>query len=319
MPIGESGAIVKFLSVVVVMCLVQVSVADDLAKHLQEISVTVNAGNAEGSGVIITRDLKLNADSTETRKVNFVWTAAHVVDGLRSVRTVIDSKGNEKKTVEFKEARVVKELIEDGRKVGELKIDAQVIQYSDAENGQDLALLMLRKQGFVADSAKFYPSNEPVAIGTSLFHVGSLLGQAGANSMTAGIVSQVGRVLDIGKGGGAVFDQTTVTAFPGSSGGGVFLAADGDNKGAYVGMLTRGAGEQFNMIVPVRRMREWCKDKSLLWAIDETVPCPTLEEMKKFQVEDSAMEANLKAPEDRPQPKEFPFLIRTPSTTENKK
>ena len=62
-------------------------------------------------------------------------------------------------------------------------------------------------------------------------------------------MSQVGRVLDLGSGGGTVFDQTTVTAFPGSSGGGVFLT-----DGKYVGMLVRGAGETFNLIVPVRRM-----------------------------------------------------------------
>ncbi|HAT67623.1 MAG TPA: hypothetical protein DCS66_24005, partial [Flavobacteriaceae bacterium] len=59
---------------------------------------------------------------------------------------------------------------------------------------------------------------------TELYHVGSLLGQTGSNSMTRGIVSQVGRVLNLGSGDGTVFDQTTVTAFPGSSGGGVFLS-----------------------------------------------------------------------------------------------
>lgn len=287
--------------------------ADDLPKHLQEISVTVNTGQGEGSGVIITRDMKIKADSTETRKVNFIWTAGHVIDSLRSVRTVIDAKGVEKKTVEFKEAKIVKELVENGRKVGELRMDATVVKYSDAENGQDLALLMVRKQDFVTDSAKFYTKDEPLPLGTSLFHVGSLLGQSGANSMTSGIMSQVGRVLDIGKSSGTVFDQTTVTAFPGSSGGGVFLATEGEDRGRYVGMLVRGAGEGFNMIVPVRRMRQWCTDVNLLWAVDETVPCPTLEELKSLRAEDSALEANLKAGDAGPKPQEmeFPFLLQT--------
>ena len=76
--------------------------------------------------------------------------------------------------------------------------------------------------------------------------------------MTRGIVSQVGRVLSLGTGDGTVFDQTTVTAFPGSSGGGVFLSErSGDKAGQYMGMLVRGAGETFNLIVPVRRMRSW--------------------------------------------------------------
>lgn len=284
--------------------------ADDLAKQLQDISVTVHAGGSEGSGVIVTRELKLSATSNETRKVNFVWTAGHVVDGLRSVRNVIDSKGVERKTVEFKDAQVVKELVENGRKVGELKMDAGVVKYSDAENGQDLALLILRKQDFVQASAKFYLKDDPPELGTTLFHVGSLLGQSGANSMTSGIVSQVGRVLDLGKSSGHIFDQTTVTAFPGSSGGGVFLAAEGEDRGKYIGMLVRGAGEGFNLIVPTRRLKQWCADSSLLWAIDESVAPPTLEEVRAIRVEDSAAEAKLPA-EVKPAPTAFPFLIVT--------
>jgi len=35
--------------------------------------------------------------------------------------------------------------------------------------------------------------DEIVPIGTELFHVGSLLGQVGSNSMTRGIMSKVGR------------------------------------------------------------------------------------------------------------------------------
>lgn len=291
----------------IVFLLAVPALAGDIAKHLQDISVTVRAGGSEGSGVLITRELKVSDSATETRKVNFIWTAGHVVDGLRSVRTVIDTKGSERKVVEFKEAQVVKELTEEGRKVGELRMDAKVVKYSDADDGEDLALLMLRKQDFVTDSAKFLLKDEPVPIGTQLFHVGSLLGQSGANSMTSGIMSQVGRVLDLGQGSGRVFDQTTATAFPGSSGGGLFLAA-GEDEGRYVGMLVRGAGESFNLIVPVRRMRTWCRDIKLEWALDESVACPTLEELRDMPVEDAAIEANLKP--STVNDKEFGFLIR---------
>lgn len=304
------GRMRNVFALLVCVLLCSPCVADDLAKHLQDISVTVNAGNAEGSGVIVTRELKVSATSNETRKVNFVWTAGHVVDGLRSVRTVIDSKGTERKTIEFKDARIVKELVENGRKVGELKMDAKVLKYSDADNGQDLALLMLQKQDFVQASAKFYASDEPPALGTPLFHVGSLLGQSGANSMTSGIVSQVGRVLNLGSSSGVTFTQSTVTAFPGSSGGGVFLA-EGDHKGEYMAMLVRGAGEQFNLCVPVSRMRQFCTDNSLLWAMDEAVAPPTLDELKALRVEDSAAEAGV--PKDvKPTTAEFPFLIQRP-------
>lgn len=302
-----------WLAMAIVLLCAQISRGNDLANHLQEISVTVKAAGAEGSGVIVTRELKLNDKSNDTKKVNFVWTAGHVVDGLRSVRTLIDSKGTEKKSVEFKPAEVVKELNEGGRKVGELRMEAVVVKYSDADNGHDLALLKIRKQDFVTSSAAFYLQDDPIAIGTTLFHVGSLLGQAGANSMTSGIMSQIGRVLSLGQSTGKVFDQTTVTAFPGSSGGGVFLAS-GDNSGQYIGMLVRGAGEQFNLVVPVRRMREWCNEVSLQWALDPAVACPTLAELDKMAIEDAAIEAKLLSkPElnpDGPTTAQYPFLIQ---------
>ena len=50
--------------------------------------------------------------------------------------------------------------------------------------------------------------------------------------MTTGIMSQVGRMLALNSSTKVLFDQTTVTAFPGSSGGGVFLT-----DGQYIGTL----------------------------------------------------------------------------------
>jgi hypothetical protein len=289
---------------------------ENIAEYLQNISVTIKAGGSEGSGVIVTRDVQVSKDGKDKEKINFVWTAGHVVDGLRSVRTVIDSKGQERKTVEFKDAAIVKELVQNGRKVGELKMDARVVKYSDADNGHDLALLMIRKRDFVAASAKFYLEEDPVPIGTQLFHVGSLLGQDGANSMTAGIMSQIGRVLNTGRSSGKIYDQTTATAFPGSSGGGIFLA-DGPNKGKYVGMLVRGAGEGFNLIVPVRRMKTWCKEMDLMWALDVKDKCPTLDKIKDIVPEDAALEVNINRDNPIPPPvidielpTEFPFLIK---------
>jgi len=115
-----------------------------------------------------------------------------------------------------------------------------------------------------------------------------LLGQVGSNSMTRGIMSKVGRVLDIGNGEGTVFDQTTVTAFPGSSGGGVYLSdKNEDNSGKYVGMLVRGAGEGFNFVVPVRRMRDWAKEVNAEWALDPDAETPTLAELSKQPIEDA--------------------------------
>jgi S1-C subfamily serine protease len=265
--------------------------------------VTIKAGNSEGSGVIISREVPIAKDSKDKIRVNFVWTCAHVVDGLRSTRTVIDGQGKNKTVIEFKDAQVVKELVEDGRKVGELKMDAKVILYSDATDGEDLALLLVRKVGFVDQNTEFFLEDRNIDIGEPLLHVGSLFGQAGANSMTNGIMSQVGRVLNIGSGDGTVFDQTTVTAFPGSSGGGVFM-----NDGKYVGMLVRGAGETFNFIVPVRRMIKWAKKRDIEWAIDPTKPVPTIGDIKKIEPEDAELDHKSGGPVSKSL---FPFLIRT--------
>jgi hypothetical protein len=304
----------KFLAIAMLFgLLLQTSIikANELYDHLQKVSVTIKASYSEGSGVIITREVKTGPNTTET--INFVWTAGHVVDGLRSVRTIIVN-GQQKRVVEFRDAQVVKELTENGRRVGELKMDAKVIKYSDADNGEDLALLMVRKRNFIDESAQFFLDGDKIIpIGTELYHVGSLLGQQGANSMTRGIMSKVGRVLNLGSGDGVVFDQTTVTAFPGSSGGGVFLSErSGDDSGKYVGMLVRGAGEGFNFIVPVRRMYSWAEKSDILWALDTNEDVPSLSDILSLPVEGEASKKDEKGEEKSTEGdiNEFPFLIR---------
>ena len=105
---------------------------------------------AQGSPPIAHRNRKISKE-----KINFVWTAAHVVASLRSVRNTIE-EGIPKKVVEFKDAQIVKELVEKGRRVGEIKMDAKVIKYSDADSGDDLALLLVRKRNFVDQNILFY-------------------------------------------------------------------------------------------------------------------------------------------------------------------
>lgn len=274
-----------------------------LAPYLQSISVTIRADRGQGSGVLVTREMT-GLDGKPV-KVNFVWTAAHVIQRLRKTRTIIDTKTGQSKTlVEFRDAEIVQEIVENGRRVGEKKMLASVIKYSDADEGQDLALLMVRKLGMTDKSAVFYDTeNDILPIGTEVFHVGSLHGQFGANSMTNGIMSQIGRILNIGSaGGGVVFDQTTVNAFPGSSGGGVFVAGDTDEtkqyRGQYCGMIVRGAGETFNLIVPVRRMRAWAKAAGCEWAIkNDPKISPPLAEIYKpgWIIEDTGGVWNAKA------------------------
>jgi len=280
------------------------------ADHLQNVSVTIRAEGpwsaGEGSGVIFTRkDAKGNL-------VNFIWTAAHVVDNLRTERKILVN-GSPKTLVEFKDPIVIKEIRQDGRTVGRLQMDAEVLKYSESEKGHDLALLRVRKLNFVTDSVTFYLDKRIPPLGTDLLHVGSLLGQMGANSMTDGIYSQHGRILkNLNK---HIFDQTTCTAFPGSSGGGVFLKheisiPEAPPKARYVGMLVRGAGEGFNLIVPIRRMIDYCEKNKIMWALDPKVKMPTEEELKKIPVENTPEQKESGNAEKEAAKKMFPFMLR---------
>ena len=260
-----------------------------VAQHLQDISVTIRAESspgygAQGSGVIKTRRMTLNG---EDKAINFIWTAAHVVKGLRSVESVIDPKtGTERKVVKFKDVAIVQELREAGRRVGELRMAARVIRYSATE---DLALLQVRKTGFVDVSVRFHLDAKIPPLGTDLYHVGSPGGQElGQNSMTPGIVSQIGRILD-----GEEFDQVTTPALPGSSGGGVFR-----RDGVLIGLLTQGVrgGDNFNYIVPARRICTWARRAKVEWAVDDSVPMPAPKALRALPVEDAGVSFSNGAP-----------------------
>ena len=215
-------------------------------------SVTIKAGDAQGSGTLVTRQI---GEDT----VTFVWTAAHVVDGLRTRAPSSRRRAPREILVEYQDAEIVQERQQDGRRVGEVKYDCKIIKVSDADYGEDLALLMVRcKRRLSAErlSTKFHPDiNYIPPIGVELSHCGSLLGQFGANSYTTGVLSQTGRTLPMKGANVKVFDQVTAVAFPGSSGGGMFLKANGE----YIGMLTQGVMklQGFNFIVPVRRIHAW--------------------------------------------------------------
>lgn len=264
---------------------------EELGEYLQATSVTLRTGYAEGSGTVC------RIDSGRI----YILTAGHVIADLRSTREIIDpATGTRRTVVEFEDASIILQYRDDeGRTVGDVRWFARIVKYSDSENGEDLALLELRRKGAFEKSTSFYLDKKLPAVGTTLYHMGSLLGQFGSNSMTRGIMSQHGRVYK-----GKVYDQTTVAAFPGSSGGGVY-----DDKGKYVGMVVRGAGETFNLIVPVRRIKQWTERNGIQWAIDHSVPVPNDEELKKLHADDSgySFSGTRSAPKDA---KAFRFLIR---------
>jgi len=273
----------KYVLLVLTLIAVAASpvVASSVPEDLQRVSVTIKAGNSQGSGTLVTRKVGANT-------VTFVWTAAHVVDGLRTTRTIVSAQGTPKILIEYKDAEIVQERQQNGRRVGEVKYDCKIIKVSDADYGEDLAVLMVRCTDAypMAVTAKFHKDlNYLPPIGIELSHCGSLLGQFGANSYTTGVLSQTGRTLS-GKGASVkVFDQVTAVAFPGSSGGGMFLKKNGE----YVGMLTQGVTQLqgFNFIVPMRRIHTWAKVAKIEWAIDPSSKMPSLAEIDVIPVEDA--------------------------------
>lgn len=270
-----------------------------VAERLMDVSVTVRAEagyqRSEGSGTLYKRAVKTPGGEVE---VVYCWTAAHVISHMRTVREeIID--GKPVKIVEFGNPSLVRKLRNPatGRIVGELVVTAKVLKYSDSETGHDLALLQVLAKDFkVGADVKFYPKGgKLVPVGTRLRHCGSLYGDDGSGSITDGILSAHGRLLN----GKILLTQTTCVSFPGSSGGGVFW---GDQ---YIGMLVRGTRVQgFNLHVPISRMHIYATEAKCTWALG--VGEVTQKEIDVMPIED----VRLKGGGPKLDSKAYPFLIR---------
>lgn len=191
-------------------------------ERLQNAAVTVKASDGEGSGVLVRKG-----------DVSYVLTCAHVVEAARHDGT-------------FDPVKVVDTFLDAKGTLCRNAARAVVVRYSE---GEDLALLRIEKLNFSPATTSFYLETNAPPVGTDLIHVGSLQGEEGADSAVTGIIAALGRERK-----GKIFDQTSVPAYPGSSGGGIHLT-----DGRYVGMITLGTGPCYNLMVPIRRIQEWAK------------------------------------------------------------
>mgnify|MGYP001582166262 CR=1 FL=1 len=237
--------------------------------RLQATSVNIKAttgyGGAQGSGTVVLRKVE-NVDTA------FVVTAAHVIDGLRSVQETIVA-GDKKQHVTYRDAQIVQEVAttDGSRTVGDTRLDARVlcVDYS-----RDIAVLRVRAQATLKSSAEFYKGQEIPQAGTEILHCGSPGGQdtGGTATLTSGIISRTGvRIPDFGGSDNGVFDQTDTAALGGSSGGMVCLRSTGE----WIGMITLGlgggGGDSFHWFVPVRAVREFCDKAKCAWLLDAGV------------------------------------------------
>jgi len=246
---------------------------DSVVSSLIDCSVTILAGNSEGSGIVFTKNSK-------GERYTFVLTAAHVISSLRTVNSTITPDGISRKFAQFENPTVVNVITANYNTVGELRAKSNVIRYSALSGlGDDLALLHIPTSNFTEASAKLY-IGPPPELGTKLYHVGSMGGIRGAESLTAGILSQYSR-----KMGRNTFDQTTVPILQGSSGGLMSLQSDG----RVIGIASSMFNPVYNFIIPSRRILQWSRRVKVDWLFDEKKEMPPITEVYSFPIEDIKM------------------------------
>jgi hypothetical protein len=261
-------------------------------------SVFVKAGDSAGSGVLVK-----NGDRT------FVWTAAHVLEDLQQVRTVVDpDSGLPKVEVTYPDVKVTVDVVKGGRKVGEETRAARVLRYDTAN---DLGLLLVTDRGWGAGSARF-AAGEP-EVGAAVWHVGSFRGAKGRGSVSDGVVSAVGRLTKGPRGGDSpdvVSDQFSLVAHQGSSGGGVFSKDTGECLGLINEFLDLHPRFGFSygalLAVPARRIREYAKAAKVEYAADPSVKVPA----------DPFVEGSVTTT-PVPIPKDFPVASPAPPKTKS--
>ncbi|MGB9619156.1 MAG: trypsin-like peptidase domain-containing protein [Armatimonadota bacterium] len=274
------------LPILLLSSLATVVEAQSVGKRLQAVSVNVRARGAEGSGSLFVVDI-------EGKTTNWVLTAYHVVEGLRTVSSVVGPDGQERKRVTYYDAQILQEQVQDGRVVGTVTYDAKIVCVSAR---YDLAVLRVRKDGKIVEAgAKLYTGSDVPDVGTPILHAGSPGGAdiGGSATLTSGIISRIGvRINDFTDSDAGIYDQVDCAALPGSSGGLVALASTGE----IVGIITIGvrSADSFHWIVPARTILKWSEQAGIRWIFDSAVPPPKLADLEKIPLETDAVKQDEK-------------------------
>lgn len=205
-------------------------------ERAQRNTVLLQTEFAQGSGSVVAR----RNITGQTRL--FVWTAAHVVEGVSR-------------------CDAVRVLRADGEKVGITKFTAYVLA-RDAK--KDVALLWLVAPAELFSGIEF-DSEQPLRVGDKVYHVGNFFGSLFDGSVSTGIISQIGIRPRLEGWFWDNLDQTTSFAVPGSSGGPVF----NDRNDKVCGILVAGplVGGDIACFVPVRTVRAWAQVTANEWSV----------------------------------------------------
>jgi hypothetical protein len=258
----------KRIMVLVVAVFVATTTEAQIPQELTQASVLVRTEKGTGSGVVFN-----NGDHT------FVWTNGHVVASCQKVKTVIDpATGQPAVRVTYNDVDISTEIYEDGRKMGETALFAEILRYSPpVKGGYDLALLRLYKKKAYPASVTFLPDGTIPEEGVKLWHVGSMAGRPGQNAVSEGVFAKAGRL----RGGQVVnehdepviFDQISVPSYFGASGGGYFLQT---KPYCCAGLMTEAFTDatSINFMVPARRITEFARLMKCEWAVTTKVEAP---------------------------------------------
>lgn len=217
----------------------------DYAAHrferAQRQTVLVSTPFGSGTGVVIKRHEHV-----------FVWTAAHVVSATGSP--------------------TVKVILRNGlHKAGEASFTGSVIAKSPA---LDLALISVDAPEEFFSGATF-DDILPLPVGSAVYHVGNFLGADFDNSVSTGVLSQVGvspqRLLGWPW---PVADQTTTLIVPGSSGGPIF----NDKNNRVIGLAV-GTVNNIFVFVPTRAIEVFATAAHVSWAVRGN-DCPSNAELR---------------------------------------
>jgi S1-C subfamily serine protease len=201
--------------------------------RMQQSVVLIQASDGQGSGVVMERV------NEQGRTRVFIWTANHVVENDNKVK-------------------IVKNIRTEGHRAGQAEFTAVVI---GRDKARDVALLWLDAPAKYFRAAEFAPS-APIAVGTPLTHVGNVQGIAFEDSVSNGILSQVG--LKPEGWPWEMTDQAALAAYFGSSGGPIFRTHNGDVVGLTCGGVV---GSGFMNFVPVRVIEDFANGAVLHWAV----------------------------------------------------
>ncbi len=218
--------------------------------------------------------------------VDFAWTAAHVVERAKKVEKVLNlTTGKNELKITYSDVELIREVYQNGRKVGTNLSYAKVIRFSGLwDNGHDLALLKVHRKGFFPKGFEFEDSKHIPKVGTKFGHIGSRAGIIGHNMTSVGWCSTVGilRNVTLNDDLGAnsrIFDLFTCTSIKHGCSGGVLF---NHNNRKVVGTVTQildGETQNVGLVVPTRRMYQFAKETNCLWALDRNIELPSLEEL----------------------------------------